>query len=200
VRALGAAGSLLTALALSAPASASCFDGRRDGPESDVDCGGDCPPCEIEQACAAWRDCRTGRCAEHVCQERAWKRGDPIPIGYQVELSESDRPATARRAGVLFFGVGYAGAYVLALTKPGDRSWMLAPVAGPWLTLARGDQELKGLIVVDGVLQGVGAVLLVGGIAGAGRQLVRLEWAGAELTPAAAVRRDAGWLGLGGSF
>ena len=38
-------------------APSSCGDGIKDGDESDIDCGGSCPPCGIGQACLANGDC-----------------------------------------------------------------------------------------------------------------------------------------------
>jgi hypothetical protein len=35
----------------------SCFDNVKDGDESDVDCGGSCPPCGLDQACRSSADC-----------------------------------------------------------------------------------------------------------------------------------------------
>lgn len=51
-----------------APAtSESCTNGRQDGDEMGVDCGGDCPPCTPGEACAIGADCTSGRCAEGRC-------------------------------------------------------------------------------------------------------------------------------------
>ncbi|WP_437597220.1 SUMF1/EgtB/PvdO family nonheme iron enzyme [Sorangium sp. So ce590] len=44
--------------------SASCTNGVKDGDESDLDCGGACPPCLDGQACAAPTDCVSRRCEE----------------------------------------------------------------------------------------------------------------------------------------
>ncbi len=42
--------------------AASCFDGHKGKGETDVDCGGDCPRCHQEQACAQASDCWNGDC------------------------------------------------------------------------------------------------------------------------------------------
>lgn len=154
---------------------ATCFDGVRDGPESDVDCGGDCPACERGDRCTTPRDCYSGRCAEGFCAERAYKKGDEVPAGYRVETSEADTAAITRLMGWISLGVGYGGAYVAALSLPGDVSYLYLPVAGPWIEVAQKGQELKGLLILDGFFQTVGASLLVYGIAASGRQLVRDE-------------------------
>ena len=53
-----------------ARADSTCNDGMKNGPESDVDCGGDCGSCAIGKKCSAARDCVSGLCAEGVCAER----------------------------------------------------------------------------------------------------------------------------------
>jgi hypothetical protein len=46
----------------------SCTDGKRNGKESDVDCGGKCPACAIGQRCKSRHDCATALCANNRCQ------------------------------------------------------------------------------------------------------------------------------------
>eukprot|EP00727_Mastigamoeba_balamuthi_P006435 m51a1_g2411 hypothetical protein (99) ;mRNA; r:795658-795954 len=44
---------------------AACFNGARDGGETDVDCGGvECPMCQDYRACAEDRDCETFTCVD----------------------------------------------------------------------------------------------------------------------------------------
>ncbi|MCA9620417.1 MAG: hypothetical protein KC731_15450 [Myxococcales bacterium] len=46
----------------------SCDDGRHDGSETDVDCGGpDCGPCDHGDACETYVDCASRRCSDLVC-------------------------------------------------------------------------------------------------------------------------------------
>lgn len=48
----------------------SCTDNTKNGPETDVDCGGDCPKCEIGNGCKANEDCVTNYCnSELLCEE-----------------------------------------------------------------------------------------------------------------------------------
>ena len=162
-------------VSLSSAARATCFDGVRNGPESDVDCGGDCPACERGDRCTAPRDCYSGRCAEGFCAERSLNKGEPVPAGYRVETSQADGAAVTRTIGWVSLGVGYGAAYVTALSLPGNVSWLYAPVIGPWIQVGRRGQSLPGLIAVDGLFQTVGASLVVYGIAAAGKQLVRDE-------------------------
>ena len=194
----------------SATAHATCFDRVLDGRESDVDCGGECVPCALGDACRVPLDCDSGRCAEFVCEERVYEKGAPVPKGYRVEMSTTGRAMTARTIGWISLGLGYGGAYVAALTTPGEVSWLYAPVVGPWIELARrapddhaakDDYLLRGAIAIDGLLQTVGAGLVIGGIALSGEQLVRDDGVLARLvvTPAP-IGRDGYGLWARGAF
>ena len=152
----------------------SCVDGVKNGLESDVDCGGDCVPCEIGDQCNAWRDCWSGRCAAGECEERVLEPGMSVPPGYDVETSTHDGAATARYFGAGFFVAGYAAAYVAAVANPTELAWLFAPVVGPWITMGKVDGG-EVLLAVDGVLQGAGSLVLIGGLIGSGKQLVRQE-------------------------
>lgn len=44
-----------------------CSDGVISGDETDVDCGGSCAPCELEQACTQPSDCSTNVCENDLC-------------------------------------------------------------------------------------------------------------------------------------
>ncbi|MDC0670052.1 hypothetical protein [Nannocystis radixulma] len=52
-----------------------CFDGLLDGDETDVDCGGPCPPCPPGGTCVEPKDCVTGECVAGVCD---------VPVQCQV--------------------------------------------------------------------------------------------------------------------
>jgi hypothetical protein len=45
-----------------------CENGRRDGDETDLDCGGSCPPCSPGGHCESHGDCDTMICAGGFCQ------------------------------------------------------------------------------------------------------------------------------------
>jgi hypothetical protein len=196
-----ARGVLIAALGISRGASASCFDGVKNGPESDVDCGGDCPACERGDTCNAPNDCYSGLCAEAVCAERAYEPGSPLLPGYQVEPSDVDGAAITRTVGWVSLAVGYGGAYATALSLPGTQSALYVPVFGPWIKVADSSERLRGLLAVDGLLQTVGVGLVVGGIAASGKQLVKSDSIIASLcvTPTL-VGRDGGGVWLGGAF
>lgn len=158
-------------------APSSCYDGVRSGPESDVDCGGDCPPCARAGECRASKDCKSGRCAAGECVERPHRASEPVPRGYRVVTSQTDAPATARLAGAWFLGVGYAAAYAGALVLPGRLGAGYVPVVGPLLARRGRDHGAWGesLLVADAALQAAGAILLLGGWVGAGSALERLD-------------------------
>ncbi|MBN2193138.1 MAG: hypothetical protein JW751_10010 [Polyangiaceae bacterium] len=44
-----------------------CTDGRHNGRESDVDCGGDCTPCGEDKLCLTDSDCASGSCGPDGC-------------------------------------------------------------------------------------------------------------------------------------
>ena len=50
----------------------SCVDGLRNGKETDVDCGGNCPVCADGKDCLADTDCQVGTCFAGKCAPRAW--------------------------------------------------------------------------------------------------------------------------------
>lgn len=45
-----------------------CRDGKRNGSETDVDCGGRCQRCVNGQSCRGQDDCDSGLCVSGVCQ------------------------------------------------------------------------------------------------------------------------------------
>ncbi len=47
----------------------SCSSGTQDPGETDVDCGGGCPACDLGDACATDLDCLSGNCSGGVCVE-----------------------------------------------------------------------------------------------------------------------------------
>lgn len=50
-----------------------CMNGVKDGPETDVDCGGLCPPCEKGKGCLETTDCAAGVCeaSDGICCDMA---------------------------------------------------------------------------------------------------------------------------------
>jgi hypothetical protein len=66
-------------------AVASCSDGKRNGAETDVDCGGpDCPGCADGAACSQASDCRSAVCVMGICQ--AANCSDGIRDGLETDV------------------------------------------------------------------------------------------------------------------
>ncbi len=49
--------------------AATCTDSKKNGAETDLDCGGGCPACAVGQACGLPADCKTNLCQSGVCGE-----------------------------------------------------------------------------------------------------------------------------------
>lgn len=47
--------------------AATCTDSTQNGGETDIDCGGSCPPCGLGDTCSVASDCQTGNC-QSTCQ------------------------------------------------------------------------------------------------------------------------------------
>ena len=53
-------------------AAATCGDAKKNGTETDIDCGGACAKCDDGKTCAAATDCREGACFLGKCGATAW--------------------------------------------------------------------------------------------------------------------------------
>ncbi|AKT44040.1 hypothetical protein [Chondromyces crocatus] len=53
----------------------SCEDDRKNGGETDVDCGGPCAPCGTNRTCKEHEDCATGVCLVGVCERPSCSDG-----------------------------------------------------------------------------------------------------------------------------
>ena len=123
-----------------------CSDGKKDGAETDVDCGGPaCAPCADGLVCIAPHDCKSGACSAGTCGTRAWSAesyGNNVTIaGNQqwVDLASSNlqvnpnfyAAATAymRWTGTLRFAGGGNGdchvgqRFVVDDVPTGDPTW-----------------------------------------------------------------------------
>lgn len=152
-----------------------CEDGVQNGPETDVDCGGDCLPCWHRKHCNLPADCASGLCADGRCHERILLPGAQIPAGYEARPSRRDAAGTARIAGLAFLATSFGASYVAAASYPSVLGALYLPVLGPWLSLSHVDSPgARFALATDGSLQLAGSILLIGGFALAGRQLLRL--------------------------
>lgn len=82
------------------PRPADCANGRIDGRETDVDCGGaDCPACAAERLCLADADCASGscvlnRCAAASCRDGVQNQGEAaVDCGGPCQPCASDSGA-----------------------------------------------------------------------------------------------------------
>ncbi|MDW8244999.1 MAG: hypothetical protein RMJ84_00335 [Sandaracinaceae bacterium] len=51
--------------------SPTCSDGMRNGSETDIDCGGSCPPCADGRRCSSNSDCSSSNCSGGICRSCA---------------------------------------------------------------------------------------------------------------------------------
>jgi hypothetical protein len=118
-----------------------------------------------------------------------YEEGQPIPPGYYLEESVRRGPIIA---GIIVLAVPYAIGFSVAsaLDFQDTTAWLLVPVVGPWLTLATredvcdpgatycdDDRAIRTLLVLDGLVQGTGAALLVWGMTSTTKRLVRQDMA-----------------------
>jgi hypothetical protein len=79
-----------------------------------------------------------------------------------TRLTWPNVPLLATGATVL--GAAYLPAIVGGIVSKRGDDKLYIPVAGPWLTLAKGPDESKGekaLLITDGIAQGIGALMLL---------------------------------------
>jgi hypothetical protein len=66
-----------------------CDDQTKNGTETDVDCGGLCPKCDVGATCSGAADCASARCCSGTCQA-AWLSGwsfrTPITVTTDAQL------------------------------------------------------------------------------------------------------------------
>lgn len=98
-----------------------------------------------------------------VRRELSYEEGMPIPPGARVV--ERDRPGLWL-TGSIVFGSLYLLSVLAASSEAGsdlDPLWI--PFVGPWLALSNVPRDVRPSLVVDGIGQIVGAVLIVLGLA-----------------------------------
>ena len=98
-----------------------CTDGKQNGDETDVDCGGaTCPKCAVKQTCKVLTDCKSGVCTAGVCAAPGYRsRGQAVAAVLWTSPAMACRttccgPATTRSAG----GLHSAGSQVCASYAP----------------------------------------------------------------------------------
>lgn len=120
--------------------STTCADGLKNGYETDIDCGGNCPAtCPTGQGCVAHADCASNSCDPILKTCTAGKTGTKMdctgPDGgliahtqaktyFQTKISESCAAVSEQRVcndGVL------SGSYVEPFCAPGAQSYTVSP-------------------------------------------------------------------------
>lgn len=73
-----------------------CSNSVKDGEETDLDCGGNCPPCEIGNQCILDSDCLSDYCSikTNTCQEFTTCGDGIIDVGEQCENSTDGKTCT----------------------------------------------------------------------------------------------------------
>jgi hypothetical protein len=104
-------------------ATGRCDNARRDGDETDVDCGGSCAPCGACRGCRTSNDCATGTCSMGQCTVRTevsidWARSCTGAGGLNIPV-ERDLPA----GRYLFTPLESAGTTSSDVQPPGT-GWM----------------------------------------------------------------------------
>ncbi|HKO47865.1 MAG TPA: hypothetical protein VJV79_09080, partial [Polyangiaceae bacterium] len=134
--------------------------------------------------------------------------GGPVPPGYHVE-------ERARRGliigGALTLGIPWALGLAFASGSdfPNNTGWLVVPALGPWITLATRQKETicygtgncvnevdngyRTLLVLDGLTQAAGAVMLIFGVSSTKKVLARDFVGNLHFAPA-----PMGKLGYGG--
>ncbi len=125
-----------------------------------------------------------------------YEDGNPIPDGY--------RPAMRYRTGLIVGGATLFGAMYLSAaldsTLVSGEALMFVPVVGPFIEIGHVDRAPfsgleKFLLVSNGLAQGAGVAMLIGGLASKRHVLVRRDVAGT--TTVRAVPLTMGYAGLG---
>jgi hypothetical protein len=122
--------------------------------------------------------------------ELPYSEGQAVPPGYRV-VERSRRGLII--AGLVTTGVAWSFSVTAAVTADyeDNSGFLLIPVLGPWLMLATGGADdppctndadiefcesnagLRGVLVLDGLVQTAGAVMFVLGVANPSKRLVR---------------------------
>eukprot|EP00736_Rhodelphis_marinus_P000834 Rmarinus@m.21633 len=75
-------------------ASSSCADGLIGSFETDVDCGGECMPCETGKFCKLNADCESNVCEGFVCIDFLARRQRSLQAGETSALGSTEEPET----------------------------------------------------------------------------------------------------------
>lgn len=106
-----------------------CMDNAQEAPETDLDCGGDCMPCDLGQHCSVPSDCATGTCDAGTCRAGTWSTSMAMPT------PRSEIAAVAADDGKIYVIGGLVGGSASSVVEaydPGANSWTTrAPMLTP---------------------------------------------------------------------
>lgn len=69
---------------ISFPTEPSCNNSIKDANETDIDCGGVCPPCDDGMDCLVNSDCKSGYCEDGICKSASCFDG--VKNGYETDI------------------------------------------------------------------------------------------------------------------
>ena len=153
-----------------------------------------------------------------------YRSGQPIPEGYEVQSSSNSGLIVT---GLLTWIAGYGAALVVGTANDFEQGtgWFALPIVGPWAVLGARENPCAGIdfddpqiedarcveeavdeakllafAAVDGLVQAVGAVLLIAGVVSGRQELVRRDLAAARLVPRASASPQGFSIGAWGRF
>ena len=140
-----------------------CVSGALDGDESDVDCGGSCQPCALDQRCAKDGDCLTGACVSEWCVTAS---GPPawLPAA-ELPAARSQLAAVAGADGRIYAIGGNGSGGPLAVVEG------YAPESNSWTRWNDLTTPRAGLAAVSAA----GTLYAIGGSDAAGNVLATVE-------------------------
>ena len=65
---------------------AACTNQKKDGDETDVDCGGSCPKCGVGKMCVRGADCESGGCLNNACIDLPSMCDDKMKDGAETDV------------------------------------------------------------------------------------------------------------------
>jgi hypothetical protein len=167
-----------------------------------------CASVALGGAVAGLTVARQARADEVVVPDGTVRTTEVVVPDTRVRAAET-RPSRAMlSSGLVVLGVPYVSSVIVAASSdhPGDHN-LYIPVAGPWMDLADRhcangsnctDGFNKGMLVVDGIFQGIGALQILSAFLFP--EPVTVISARAKLAPPAVARVQIGPAGLGTGY